>query len=228
MTAIPLDLQLLNLCAALLLLIAFAMLAQRRIITLVNLLAVQGGVLLMATLLLAHRTGEPHLYVSAALTLALKVLLLPWILRRLIHRLQVYWDSEPLLNISGTMLLAVPVVVFAFGLAQPISQFATTATRSAIGIAVAVILLAFVMMITRRKAMSQVTGFLSMENGLFFGAMSATYGMPMVVEFGVALDVLVAVLVLGIFFFQIREQFDSLDLHHLESLKEEPSAAKDT
>jgi hypothetical protein len=68
--------------------------------------------------------------------------------------------------------------------------------------------------------MSQVVGFLSMENGLFFGAMSATYGMPMIVEFGVALDVLVAVLVLGVFFFQIREQFDSLDLHHLESLKE--------
>jgi hydrogenase-4 component E len=68
--------------------------------------------------------------------------------------------------------------------------------------------------------MSQVVGFLSMENGLFFGAMSATYGMPMIVEFGVALDVLVAVLVLGVFFFQIREQFDSLDLHHLEALKE--------
>ena len=81
-------------------------------------------------------------------------------------------------------------------------------------------------MITRRKAMSQVVGFLSMENGLFFGAMSATYGMPMIVELGVALDVLVAVLVLGVFFFQIREQFDSLDLHHLESLKEEQSSVE--
>ena len=83
------------------------------------------------------------------------------------------------------------------------------------------VLLSFLTMITRRKAMSQVVGFLSMENGLFFGAMSATYGMPMIVELGVALDVLVAMLVLGVFFFQIREQFDSLDLHHLESLKEE-------
>ena len=88
-------------------------------------------------------------------------------------------------------------------------------------IAVAVVLIAFMTMITRRKATSQVVGFLSMENGLFFGAMSATYGMPMIVEFGVALDVLVAMLVLGVFFFQIREQFDSLDLKHLESLKEE-------
>jgi hydrogenase-4 component E len=222
---LPWDLQLLNLCAALLLLLAFAMLAQRRIVNLVNLLAIQGTLLVIATLLVAHRTGQHHLYVSAALTLALKVLFLPWILHRLIRRLEVYWDTEPLLNIAGTMLVGLLVVVFAFGLAQPISALASTATRSSIGIALAVVLLAFITMITRRKAMSQVVGFLSMENGLFFGAMSATYGMPMIVELGVALDVLVATLVLGIFFFQIREQFDSLDLHHLESLRDSPSPA---
>ena len=220
MAGTPFDLQLLNLCAAMLLLLAFAMLAQRRVVTLVNLLAVQGALLFAATLLLAHRTGQSHLYLSAALTLGLKVAFLPWLLHRLIRRLQVYWDTEPLLNIPGTMLVGVLVVVFAFGLAQPISALASTATRSSIGIAVAVVLLSFITMIVRRKAMSQVIGFLSMENGLFFGAMSATYGMPMIVELGVALDVLVAVLVLGIFFFQIREQFDSLDLHHFESLRE--------
>ncbi len=222
MAPIPLDLQLLDSCAALLLLLSFAMLSQRRIVSLVNLLAVQGAVLAAATLLLAWRTGQGHLYLSAALTLALKVAFLPWLLHRLIRRLQVYWDTEPLLNISGTMLSGILIVVFAFGLAQPITELASTTMRSAIGIAISVVLLAFLMMITRRKAMSQVIGFLSMENGLFFGAMSATYGMPMVVELGVALDVLVAVLVLGVFFFQIREQFDSLDLHHLESLKGEP------
>ena len=221
MAGVPLDLQLLNLCAALLLLISFAMLSQRRIVNLVNLLAVQGTVLFVATLLIAVRTHQGHLYLSAALTLSLKVVLLPYLLHRLIRRLAVYWDAEPLLNISGTMLIGVLIVVFSFGLAQPISALASTATRNAIGIAVAVVLLSFLTMITRRKAMSQVVGFLSMENGLFFWAMSATYGMPMIVELGVALDVLVAMLVLGVFFFQIREQFDSLDLHHLESLKEE-------
>jgi len=189
-------------------------------VSLVNLFAVQGAVLAAATLLIAWRTGEGHLYFSAALTIALKVVCLPWLLHRLIRRLGVYWDTEPLLNLSGTMLIGIVVVVFAFGLAQPITDLASTAMRNAIGIAVAVVLLAFLMMITRRKAMSQVIGFLAMENGLFFGAMSATYGMPMIVELGVALDVLVAVLVLGVFFFQIREQFDSLDLHHLERLSE--------
>ena len=220
MIDMPFDQQLLDACAAILLLLSFAMLSQRRIVSLVNLYALQGAVLTAATLLLAWRTGEGHLYFSAALTLVLKVAFLPWLLHRLIRRLEVYWDTEPLLNVSGTMLVGLLVVVFAFGLAQPITQLASTAARSAIGIAVSVVLLAFLMMITRRKAMSQVVGFLSMENGLLFGATSATYGMPMVVELGVALDVLVAMLVLGVFLFQIREQFDSLDLHHLEALKE--------
>jgi hydrogenase-4 component E len=215
------DLQLLNALAALLLLLSFGMLSQRRIVSMVDLLAFQGALLCAATLLLAWRTGERHLYISALLTLGLKVIFLPWLLHRLIRRLGVYWDSEPLLNIAGTMLVGLLIVIFSFGLAQPISALANTATRSAIGIAVAVVLLAFLTMITRRKAMSQVVGFLSMENGLFFGAMSATYGMPMIVELGVALDVLVAMLVLGVFFFQIRDQFDSLDLHHLERLKED-------
>ena len=220
MAGTPLDLQILNTLAAILLLLSFSMLAQRRIVTMVNLLATQGAILCLATVLLAWRTGENHLYLSAALTLALKVILLPWLLHRLIRRLDVYWDTETMINAPSTMLIGLLVVIFAFGLAQPISALASTATRSTIGIAIAVILLSFLTMITRRKAMSQVVGFLSMENGLFFGAMSAVYGMPMVVELGVALDVLVAMLVLGVFFFQIREQFDSLDLHHLESLRE--------
>jgi len=218
----PFVLQLLNSLAALLLLLSFAMLAQRRVVTLVNLLALQGTILCAATLLLAWRTGESNLYLSAALTLALKVLALPWLLHRMIRRLGVYWDTDTLLNIPGTMLVGVAFVVFSFGLAQPISAIASTATRSAIGIAVAVILLAFLTMITRRKAMSQVVGFLSMENGLFFGAMSATYGMPMLVEMGVALDVLVAMLIFGVFLLQIRELFDSLEIEHAQSIDEEP------
>lgn len=220
MHPLPFSLQLLNACAALLLLLSFAMLSQRRIVNLVNLLAVQGALLVVATLIVAWRTGQPHLYLSALLTLALKVVGLPLLLHRLIRRLNVWWDTEPVINASATMLLGLLIVVFSFGLAQPISAVADTAIRSTLGIAIAVILLSFLAMITRRKAMSQVIAFLSMENGLFFGAMSATYGMPMVVELGVALDILVAMLVLGVFFFQIREQFDSLDLYHLESLRE--------
>jgi hydrogenase-4 component E len=216
----PLYAQLINLLAAVLLLLGFAMLAQRRVLTLIDLFAAQGAALACSTAIAAYATRQPHLYYSAALTLGLKVLLLPWILYRLIRRLDVRFEFEGLINIPTTMLLGIVLVVFAFNLAVPISELASTVTRSTLGIALATVLLAFLMMITRRKAVPQVIGFLSMENGLLFAATSATYGMPMVVELGIALDVLVATLILGVFFFQIREQFDSLDLKHLENLRE--------
>ena len=220
MTTLPLGQQLINLFAAILLLLAFAMLAQRRVVSLVNLFAAQGLVLALSTAVVAYTTRQPHLYESAALTLVLKVALLPWLLHRLVRRLDVRWEFEGLINIPATMLIGIVLVVFSFNLALPISQLASTVTRATLGIAMASVMLAFLMMITRRKAIPQVIGFLAMENGLLFAATSATYGMPMVVELGVALDVLVGMLILGVFFFQIREQFDSLDLKHLEKLRE--------
>ena len=213
--------ELLNLLASILLLISFAMLSRRRTQRLITLFAWQGLVLFASTLLVAYTSGQKELYYSAVLTLLLKVIVLPWVLFRLIRNLGAQWDSELLVNIPTTMLVGLVLVIFAFGLAQPISMMANTITRNTLGIALAVILLSFLMMITRRKAVTQVIGFLAMENGLFFAATSATYGMPMMIELGIALDLLVAVFILGIFFFQIREQFDSLDLHHLESLKED-------
>ena len=219
-TALPLYAQVINLLAAILLLLAFAMLAQRRVLSLINLFAMQGLALTVSTAVVAYGTRQPHLYWSAGVTLVLKVLLLPWILHRLIRKLDVKWDVEGLINIPTTMLAGIVLVVFSFNLAVPISQLANTVTRATLGIAMASVMLSFLMIITRRKAIPQVVGFLAMENGLFFAATSATYGMPMVVELGVALDVLVGMLILGVFFFQIREQFDSLDLKHMEKLKE--------
>jgi hydrogenase-4 component E len=213
--------QIINLLAAVLLLVSFAMLAQRRILSLINLFAAQGFVLMLSTAFVAWATGQTHLWWSAGLTLILKVLLLPWILHRLIRRLNVKWDVETLLNIPTTMLFGLLLVILAFNLAQPVSALAGTITKGTLGIALAAVLLAFLMMITRSKAVPQVIGFLAMENSLFFAATAATYGMPMVVELGIALDVLVGVIILGVFFFQIRERFDSLDIHHLEKLKEE-------
>ena len=223
MTSIPIGFQLINLLAAILLLLAFAMLAQRRVVSLIDLFAAQGFVLALSTAVVSYTTAQPHLYQSTALTLLLKVFLLPWLLHRLVRKLDVRWEFEGLINIPTTMLIGIVLVVFSFNLALPISQLANTVTRSTLGIAMASIMLSFLMMITRRKAIPQVIGFLSMENGLFFAATSATYGMPMVVELGIALDVLVGMLILGVFFFQIREQFDSLDLKHFETLREDAS-----
>ncbi|HET9701384.1 MAG TPA: formate hydrogenlyase [Burkholderiales bacterium] len=213
--------QLINAFAALMLLIAFAMLSQRRIRLLINLFAAQGLVLTLSTLIVGLTIGQHHLLYSAGVTFALKVVALPWILHRLIHKLNVQWDVETLINIPTTMLAGLVLVIIAFNVAIPISEMASTITRSTLGIATACVLLSFLMMITRSKAVPQVIGFLAMENGLFFAATSATYGMPMVVELGIALDVLVGTLILGIFFFQVRETFDSLDLKHMERLRED-------
>jgi hydrogenase-4 component E len=213
-------LQIVNLLAALLLLISFAMLSQRRVVALVTLFAWQGAALATSTAIVAWSTDQHHLYYSAALTLVLKVIAMPWYFYHLVKKLNVNRVVEPMINIPTTMLIGIVLVIFAFNLALPISEISGTVTRSTLGIAMAIVLLSFLMMITRTKAIPQVIGFLAMENGLFFAATSATYGMPLVVELGVALDVLVGVFVLGIFIFQIRETFDSLDLKHMEKLRE--------
>ncbi len=218
---LPFASQIINLLAAILLLLSFAMLTQRRILSLINLFALQGFTLTLSTLVVAWSTGQHHLYYSAALTFVLKVLILPWVLHRLIRKLSAKWDVETLINIPTTMLVGIALVILAFNVALPISQLAGTITKSTLGIALACVLLAFLTMITRSKAVPQVIGFLAMENGLVFAATSATYGMPMVVEFGIALDVMVGMVILGVFIFQIRERFDSLDIRHLEKLKEE-------
>ena len=213
--------QLINLLAAVILLLSFAMISQRRIASLINLFALQGAALVAASVLLGYAGDNQDLYVSAALTLVLKVMLIPWLLYRVIRRLNVRWDVEPLINVPTLMIVGIALVIFSFSLALPVSRLSPSIAGGSMGIALACVLLSFLMMITRSRAVPQVIGFLSMENGLIFAATAATNGMPMIVEFGIALDVLVGILILGVFMFQIREQFDSLDIHHLEKLRED-------
>jgi hydrogenase-4 component E len=213
--------QFINLLGAVLLMLAFAMISQRRILSLIYLFTMQGATLALSTAVVGYVTHQHHLYLSAGLTFLLKVLLIPRLLHRVIDRLGIRWDIETLINIPTTMLIGIGIVIFSFNLAIPISRLSSALASGTLGIALACVLLSFLMMITRAKAVPQVIGFLAMENGLFFAATSATHGMPMVVELGIALDVLVGVLILGVFMFQIREQFDSLDIRHLEKLKED-------
>jgi len=213
--------QFVNLLGAVLLILAFAMISQRRVLSLIHLFTLQGLTLALATAVVGYVTSQPHLYLSAGLTLVLKVVLIPWLLHRIIDRLQIRWDVETLINIPTIMLTGILVVIFAFNLAMPISRLSLKLASGTLGIALACVLLSFLMMITRSKAVPQVIGFLAMENGLFFAATATTYGMPMVVELGIGLDVLIGVLILGVFMFQIRAQFDSLDIRNLEQLKED-------
>jgi hydrogenase-4 component E len=217
---VSLSAQVIDLLAALMLLMAFAMLAQRRLMALIGLFALQGALLAANTAVVAWSTGQAHLWWSAGLTALLKAVLLPLVLHRLAVRLEVDRDVEPLINVPTTLLVGIVLVVIAFNLALPIAELSGTITRGTLGIAMAAALLSLLMMITRRRAIPQVIGFLALENGLFFAATGATYGMPMVVELGIALDVLVGVFVFGIFFFRIRETFDSLDVRNLEKRRD--------
>ena len=206
--------------AAIVLLTSFVMLAQARIVPLIHTFAWQGALLAITTALVAYVTNHPHLYISAGMTFVLKALLIPWMLHRLAVRLGIHRDIEVLAYPSMTLLAGAGLVVFGYYVAIPIVQLSTLVTRNTIAVSIAVVLLGMLLMISRKKAISQVIGFMSIENGLFFSAVVSTYGMPMVVELGIAFDVLVAAILFGVFFFQMRASIDSLDVDRLNRLRE--------
>ncbi len=207
--------------AALVLLTAFGMLVQRRMYGLVHLFTWQGLFLSLNTAIVGYVAGRHHLYISSVLTLALKVILLPYILHVLIQRLKVHKEVETVINVPMTMLIGIALVIFSYHLMSPVRELSNLVTRSTLAVALATVMIGLLMMITRKHAVTQIIGFLAMENGLFFAATSATYGMPLVVELGVALDILIAAFIFGIFFFHIHTTFDSLDIEQMARLKEE-------
>ena len=212
--------QIIGFLAALVLLTAFGMLVQRRMIGLIHLFTWQGLFLSISTAVVGFVAGQHHLYISSLLTLSLKVILLPYILHALVRRLRIHREIETVVNVPLTMLIGIALVIFSYHLTAPVRELSTLVTRSVLAIALATVMIGLLMMITRRHAVTQIIGFLAMENGLFFAATSATYGMPLVVELGVALDILIAAFIFGIFFFHIHTTFDSLDVEQMAKLKE--------
>ncbi|RMG91787.1 MAG: formate hydrogenlyase [Zetaproteobacteria bacterium] len=204
--------QLVDGLAALMLLVSFALLAQHRLLSVLHWFAAQGVLLAVTATIVAYGTGNHELYISAVMTFLLKGLLLPWLLWHVIKRLHVHREVEPLVNLTLTMLIALGITLFSFHIIQPIEKISESLTSDSMAIATACVLLGMLMMITRRKAITQVIGFLAVENSLFFAAIGSTNGMPLVVEIGIAFDVLIAALIFGLFFFQIRTTFDSLEV----------------
>ena len=206
--------------AALVLFTSFIMLAQARMLPLIFAFAWQGMLLAVVTALVALVSGHPHLYISAALTVLLKVFLIPWLLYRLAVKLNIQLEAEAIKYPSLLLLAGAGLVIFSYYVALPIVHLSGLATRNTIAVSIAVVLLGMLLMIARKKAVAQVIGFMSIENGLFFSAVVSTYGMPLIVELGVAFDVLVAAILFGVFFFHMRESFDSLDVDQLTRLSE--------
>lgn len=212
--------QLVDLCAALLLLTCFAIVAQRRLSACVDLFALQSIFLAITAALVAFLTGIHHIYVAAALTVVIKAIVLPRILKKVIERLNVSRELQMHINVPAGLLICGALVILAFFITQPIIPLGFLLTRDSLAIALAIVLIGFFTMIARKKAVTQVVGFLVMENGLFLGATAAAYGMPLIVELGVFFDVLVAGLIIGIYTHRIQDAFDSLDTSKLTVLKE--------
>jgi hydrogenase-4 component E len=154
------------------------------------------------------------------MTLGLKALFIPWLLHRFIQKLALERHVEGLPHTALVLMTGVALVVFSYWASLPIEQLGLAATRNIIAVSLSIVLLGLLMMVARRTAVVQVIGFMSMGNGLFLAAVTTAHGMPMLVELGVAFDVMVAAILFGMFFLQIQESIDSLDVDKLNRLTE--------
>ena len=202
------------------LVLSFALLFQRRILGVINIFALQATVLAAAAAWQAYTQDAPHLYITAAIALLFKAIVIPVALRRIAVRFQIHRTVETVLGIGLTMIAGVCLVGLAIVLVLPLTRQSMLMTRDDLALALSIVLIGLLMMITRRNALTQVVGFMSLENGLILAAVGVV-GMRLVVEMSVAFSVMVAFIIFGIFFFHIRDRFDTLDLQSLETFRGE-------
>jgi hydrogenase-4 component E len=198
-----------------LVLISFMLLYQDRLYALLNMFAAQALVLALSVAWQAYIQHAPHLYITAAITLAFKAIVIPVALHRIVARLGIHREVETVVSAVPTMLAGIALVSLSMVVMLRVTQGADALAREDLAFALSVVLLGLLMMVTRSNAVSQVVGFMSLENGLILAATGAK-GMPLVVEISVAFSILIALIVVGIFLFRIRERFDSVDLHALD------------
>jgi len=214
----PLALDVAHLLAGGLVLVSFMLLYQDRLTGLINIFALHALVVSLSVAWQATIQHAPHLYITAAIALGLKAVVIPIALHRIIVRLGIHRTIEPVVSIGLTMLAGIGLIALSIMVMLPITAQAGTLAREDLSFALSVILLGLLMMISRRNAVSQVIGFMSIENGLILAATGAK-GMPLVVEISVAFSILVALIVIGIFLFRIRERFDTVDVHALDRFR---------
>jgi hydrogenase-4 component E len=209
-----------HLLAGLLVLVSFMLLYQDRLYALLNVYALHAVVLAAAVAWQAYIQDAPHLYITAAIALLFKAIVIPVALHRMIKLLGIHRQIEAVGGIGLTMLLGMGLVALSMVVMLRVTQGAEPLAREDLAFALSVVLLGLLMMVTRRNAVSQVVGFMSLENGIVLAATGA-HGMPLVVEISVAFSVLIAFIVIGIFLFRIRERFDTVDMAALDRYRGE-------
>ena len=214
--------KLVNLMAALVLVLQIAMVGQRWLVTNIRIFGAQSFLLAAIAAAIAWFNHAPHIYLAAAVTFAAKTIVVPILLEKLVDRIQIRQEIEPILNVPLSIVISGGLTVIAYIVAESFyrpGQQPATLGHNVLAVAISLFLIGFFMMINRRKALTQVLALLSLENGLFLAAISLTYGMPVIVELGVLFDVLIAVMVLGILVYRIRETFESMDVSRLRRLR---------
>ncbi len=211
--------QLITQLASLMLVLQLLLVVQQMLVTNIRIFALQSLLLAVIAGVVGYAYHAGHVYVVAVLTLAGKVLFLPWRLERLVRQIKIEQEILPFVNMPASMLICGALTVLAYVVARPITSLERLGSNT-LAVAIALLLTGFFLMINRRKAITQVLALLTMENGVMLAAIAlTTYGMPLVVEIGIFFDVVVAVMVLGILVFRIRETFASMDVSKLNELK---------
>jgi hydrogenase-4 component E len=209
-----------HLLAGSLVLISFLELYQDRLYALLNIFALHALVLALSVAWQAYVQDAPHLYVTAAIALVFKAIVIPVALHRIIVSLGIHREVEKVVGVGATMLFGIGLVALSMVVMLRVTAEAGPLAREDLAFALSIVLLGLLMMVTRGNAVSQVVGFMSLENGLVLAATGAK-GMPLVVEISFAFSILIAFIVIGIFLFRIRERFDTVDLEALDSRRGE-------
>jgi hydrogenase-4 component E len=207
-----------HLLAGAMLVASFALLYQDRIAAVVKVFAVQSITLAVAVGWTAWSDDRPDLYITALIALALKGIVIPLALHRTVARLGIHREVEKVVGVGVALIVGLALTALAQALLLKVAQGSASHAREELALALAIILLGFLMMIVRRNAVTQIVGFMSMENGLILAATGAR-GMPLVVEVSVAFSVLIALFVFAVFVFRIRERFDTIDIEALDRMR---------
>jgi hydrogenase-4 component E len=186
----------------------------------VRVFALQSFVLALLCALIALHNASFELFSVGLVLVVVKAIMIPRVLNRAVAKIGLSRVAAPYLGTAPALMICGILTILAFYVMTPIAASNPLPTADAIPLAFAGVLIGFFIMVNRRRAVTQILGFLMLENGIFLLALLATYGVPFIVEMGVFLDVLVAVLILEIFVYRIKDNFDSIDVGELGKLKE--------
>jgi hydrogenase-4 component E len=207
------------LCAAGMLVTAYLMVGQKALFVTIRLYGIQSVLLGVVAAAMAFGDHRSHLLASAALTVGLKGVLIPWFLMRTIDRIGIHREIEPYVNTPSSLLICLGLTVVGYRVSTGLAEGAAGAAHHVIGVSLSMLLMGLFLMVTRRKAVTQILALLTVENAVFLVALGATSGMPLVVELGISFDVIVAVLMLGILVHRIVDRFETMDVSRLSKLK---------